>query len=123
MAVGIPGEIYGLWEAHKLGGKLPWRVVFQPAIKLCREGFKMTNPLHYALTRRVDVLSDPSFVDVFINKTTKKLYQIGDLIKMPKLAQTLEIISETNIEEFYHGDLAKQIVNEINQNGIQFQFY
>jgi gamma-glutamyltranspeptidase len=36
---------------------------------------------------------------------------------MPNLADTLEIISEYNISEFYNGSLTKIIVDEINQNG------
>jgi gamma-glutamyltranspeptidase len=37
---------------------------------------------------------------------------------MPKLARTLEIISEKNVSAYYHdGELTKFIIEEINENG------
>ena len=47
LAIGVPGEIAGLWKAHELGGKLPWKDLFQPTIRMCREGI----PIHAALAK------------------------------------------------------------------------
>jgi len=38
-AIGIPGELRGLWAAHQMGGRLPWRQVVLPAARLAKEGF------------------------------------------------------------------------------------
>jgi gamma-glutamyltranspeptidase/glutathione hydrolase/leukotriene-C4 hydrolase len=42
MAVGVPGELKGYWEAHQKYGKLPWEQVVKPTIKICEEGYIMT---------------------------------------------------------------------------------
>ena len=118
MSTGIPGEIYGLWEAYKLGGKLSWKELFQPAIKLCRDGFIVSGILFDALKKmEKDIRNDPGLSETFINKNNNQTHKQNHIIKMSKLAKTLEIISETNITEFYLGDLAKVIVEEINTNG------
>ena len=41
-AIGIPGTVALLWDAHQRWGRLPWTTTFQPAIKLARKGFRTT---------------------------------------------------------------------------------
>jgi len=120
LAVAIPGEIYGFWQAHQLGGKLPWQSLFQPAIQMCRNGFKVSRVLAFAIDfLESSIRSDAELSNVFINSLTNATYKENDLIKMTKLADTLELISNTNVKEFYNGNLSQIIVNEINENGKQ----
>lgn len=55
LAIGIPGEIKGLYEAWKIGGKLPWRDLFQPTIKKLREGWNVSEPLAVAIEEQTTV--------------------------------------------------------------------
>src|SRR5437764_5682800 len=48
-SVGIPGNFRMMAMAHKRYGKLPWAALFQPAIKLARDGFKITPRLYGSL--------------------------------------------------------------------------
>ena len=50
-AIGIPGEIKGYWEAHQKYGKVSWRELFEPTIKMCQEGVEVTRALASAITR------------------------------------------------------------------------
>ena len=40
-AVGVPGTVAGLWEAHQRYGKLSWRDVIEPAVQLAERGFEV----------------------------------------------------------------------------------
>ena len=42
LAVGVPGELKGYWDAHKRFGKLTWKEIVQPSIELCEEGYQIT---------------------------------------------------------------------------------
>ena len=118
LATAIPGEIAGFWQAHQLGGKLPWSSLFQPAIQMCRNGFKVSRVLAFAIdVLESSIRNDTELTNVFINPLTNLTYKENDFIKMTKLANTLDLISRTNIEEFYNGNLSRIMVNEINENG------
>jgi gamma-glutamyltranspeptidase/glutathione hydrolase len=41
-----PGFISGLFEAYKLYGSLPWKVLLKPAIKHARQGFPVHEDLY-----------------------------------------------------------------------------
>ena len=49
MSIGIPGEIAGYWAAHKQYGKLPWSVLFRPAIDMCNEGITVEKALAFSI--------------------------------------------------------------------------
>ena len=56
LAIGVPGEVRGLYEAWKIGGKLPWKDLFQPTIKRLRDGWKVSEPLATAIAGQTSVL-------------------------------------------------------------------
>jgi gamma-glutamyltranspeptidase/glutathione hydrolase/leukotriene-C4 hydrolase len=118
LATGIPGDLYGLWEAHKIGGKLKWSELVQPTIELCRNGFIVPIALANVLARAENYLrKDKGLNEMFINKETNQIYKKDEVIKLPKLAQTFELIRDSNISAFYDGVLTADIVEEINANG------
>jgi gamma-glutamyltranspeptidase/glutathione hydrolase/leukotriene-C4 hydrolase len=59
-----------------------------------------------------------SYSELFVkNRTTNELYDTGDEMRRPKLAQTLETIAEQGADAFYTGELADKIVKEIQDRG------
>jgi gamma-glutamyltranspeptidase/glutathione hydrolase len=76
--VGVPGTIRGLELAHKKYGKLPWRDVVMPAVKLARDGFAIDRVLAADLNRLVaGGAKFPEFVEVFGKRAEKEAVGSG----------------------------------------------
>lgn len=115
----MPGEIYGYWEAHQLAGKLPWRELFEPTIKLCEEGFPMSKSMASAASSRLTYIrKNKAISDLLIDPVTNSSYREGQILKWTNLGKTMRTISEKGYLAIYDGELTPIIVNEINQNGL-----
>ncbi|KAJ8659965.1 gamma-glutamyltransferase [Lichtheimia ornata] len=116
LAVAVPGEIRGYELAHQRHGKLPWSVLFEPAIRISREGFKCTSLLQERLKKAEPWLMEmPEWREIFA--PNGHLAKAGDLIRRPNLANTLETIAKEGADAFYKGEIAHHLVNATRAAG------
>jgi gamma-glutamyltranspeptidase / glutathione hydrolase len=116
LAVGVPGTIAGLHLAWREHGKLSWKRLVEPAIKLAREGFTVS----YGLARDLEgalprMKKYPSSLAQFSKRGNP--YQPGDLLKQPDLARTLMRIAKQGPAGFYEGETAALIEKEMLAHG------
>src|SRR5436305_322286 len=113
-SVGIPGNLRMMAMAHKRYGKLPWAALFQPAIKLARDGFKITPRLYGSLdgSRRTGAMSAEARAIFYLPDGKPK--PVGTLAKNPAFAEFLEGIAARGAESFYVGPNARNIVATVN---------
>jgi gamma-glutamyltranspeptidase / glutathione hydrolase len=116
LAVGVPGEVAGLIEAHKKFGSVPLSVLAAPAVKLAADGFPLDATLRVAIERGVNNLK--RFVDLGrIYMPNGEVPKEGELIRQPRLAATIKAIAQQGREVFYRGWIAEAIVDMVKKEG------
>jgi gamma-glutamyltranspeptidase/glutathione hydrolase len=116
--VGVPGTVRGLALAHQRFGKLPWKTVVQPAIKLAGEGFIVDDTLANSLNWIVCSAKEfPELRRVYGKHGGKEDWEEGDLLVQPDLARTLRRIADEGADAFYKGAIAEQIAAEMKAGG------
>ncbi|XP_015250585.1 PREDICTED: gamma-glutamyltransferase 5-like [Cyprinodon variegatus] len=113
--IGVPGEIRGYELVHRRYGKLPWAELFQPTIKLAREGFPIP-PVQGLFISFIDQKQTPPLWKAFTDEKGN-LLKTGDIVKFEKLADTLETIANVGAEAFYSGRIAEDLVRDVQEAG------
>ncbi len=118
LVVGVPGTVKGLWEASRRHGKLDWKTLVEPAVKLARDGFVVDEVLARSLrSQAVEMDAFPEFGRVFRKADGKNYYQAGETLRQPDLARTLQLIHDLGPNGFYRGEVARKFVDDIQANG------
>jgi gamma-glutamyltranspeptidase/glutathione hydrolase len=115
-SVAVPGTVAGLALALKTYGKLPLADVLQPAIRYAEEGIPVTEKLAREFNQeRADLQRFSMSTHIFLNDG--KMFRAGDSLKQPELAATLKRIAKNGPEEFYKGETAKILAQDMTNNG------
>ncbi len=114
LAVGVPGVLRMLETVHKRYGKLPWKDLFGPAIKLARGGFNVSKRLNRAIKRDKHLNKFPATAKYFFDPFGEPL-PVGYRLVNEAYARTLETIAEGGAAAFYNGPLAEEIIRAVNR--------
>ncbi|OEZ61646.1 gamma-glutamyltransferase [Duganella sp. HH105] len=111
-SVGAPGVLRMLELAHKEHGKLTWKTLFGPAIKLAEDGFNVSPRLNALLSYDRYLARDPVAKAYFFGEDGKPR-PVGYLLKNPELARTLREIADGGADAFYKGRIARDIATKV----------
>ncbi len=118
LAVGVPGSVMGMWDAHERFGSLPWAALLQPAIDLAANGF-VVRPrflVHMDSSLVQKLSADAASAAQFLPRHGQPP-QVGDTLRQPELAATLRLIQKEGPDGFYKGRTADLIVAEMKRGG------
>ncbi|MCD9515677.1 gamma-glutamyltransferase [Photobacterium carnosum] len=116
-SVGTPGTIKLLWNSHQQYGQLDWKKLFQPAIRLAKNGFIVSPRLAALVAKDATHLQRwPVTKNYFFDAQGQPIQAGQKLINQP-YADTLRKIADYGQKAFYQGDIAREIVNTV-QNAI-----
>ena len=114
-AVGVPGTVRMLEDAHRLHGKLPWASLFAPAIQLAERGFKVSPRLHALLVNDRYLKKDPIAAAYFYDAAGQP-WPIGHVLKNPELASVFKRIAAEGSRALMTGDIAQAVVDKVRQH-------
>ncbi|HSF15459.1 MAG TPA: gamma-glutamyltransferase [Vicinamibacteria bacterium] len=96
-------------------GKLKLGRILQPAIRLAEEGYEVTG-LQRALARRERESLRAGTAAALFLRDGRKTYPVGSIFKQPVLAETLRRIAKKGVKDFYSGEIAAQIEQDMIRN-------
>lgn len=118
--VTVAGTIGG-WRlaldlAHALGGRLPLPVLLADAIRHAREGCPVSASEARYAPQELDTLHQaPNFAATFLKEG--KPFPAGEIRRLPGLAATLEQLAHAGLDDFYRGDVGREIAADLERLG------
>lgn len=115
LSVAVPGEVAGFeYLLDNYGSDAVSRQqIFQPAIDTANNGYVV------GVTFKEEL--DSEYTGIAANETLSNIYldesglpyEVGDVIKNPDLAKTLQLIADGGKDAFYTGDMAQAMVDAV----------
>ena len=120
-ALTVGGAVSGWQTAHaystdKLGGRLPLSRLLEDAILYAREGVSVTaTQANNTVGKQDELVASPGFTDLFMPGGRPPVE--GSRFINTRLSDTLESLVKTGLDDFYRGDLARSIANDLEAAG------
>lgn len=118
----VPAALRGFYEAHRAHGRLPWSDIVSPAVQFAKDGW-FVRPAVYTFWNAEGEMGRASNTErLTYSEPGRKLYcrsdgspkRIGDWVRNPDYANTLEAIARDGCEIFYSGEIGTRIVEDLS---------
>jgi gamma-glutamyltranspeptidase/glutathione hydrolase len=115
-SVAVPGTVAGLELALKTCGTMKLADVMAPAIRLAENGFAVSPKLAAEFVQeRKDLQRFSISRRIFLKDGA--MFHAGDVLRQPELAATLKRIAKNGAAEFYRGETARMITDDMARLG------
>jgi len=115
-ASGVPGTVRGLEYASQKYGKRPWADLVRPAAELASKGFALSYAQAQGLRGAGRGLSRfPESNRIFLRDG--KYYEAGETFVQPELGRTLDRIARLGAKDFYEGETARLLADDMKAHG------
>lgn len=96
-------------------GTMPLAAVLEPAIELAQDGYRVTQLQRFLTRREIKSLRAGTAAKFFLRKGLYA-HRVGELVRQPVLATTLERIAAAGVQDFYQGEIAACIHEDMVRN-------
>ena len=117
--VTVPGAVKGWKALSERFGSLPFKKLLEPAIDYARNGYPVSAEIARMWKKALNAIPNSEEFKGWYETFTfdGKTPEPGQMICMPKLADALEKIADTNTDALYYGELASRIDEESRKFG------
>src|SRR3989440_202728 len=112
---GVPGVAAGLealWQRH---GRLEWKRLFEPALRLARAGAELTPAHASCLQMLAPVMTMNEGARIYSPEGT--LLPAGSRVEQPGLVRALELVAEEGAASAYIGSIATALLGLMEERG------
>ncbi|KAM5192452.1 glutathione hydrolase 5 proenzyme [Mantella aurantiaca] len=113
--IGVPGELRGYEAAHQRHGRLPWKSLFEPTIKLVSNGIQVSSLMSKYLAFFEKLIKKHSICQLFCEN--KEVLKEGQAINFTQLEYTLRVLADEGAESFYNGSISKKMLKDLSHEG------
>ena len=122
----VPGMVRGLAEMQRCFCTRSWSELLQPAIRIADEGWPVSfwkstswkepagQPEGSSLREKLHTTAETKRVWL---KPDGSTYEAGEKFRHPDYARTLRRLAERGPDDFYSGELAREIAADLQKNG------
>ena len=115
-SVTVPGAVDTWVQLSNRFGRLDFAELFEPAIRYAKNGFHVTPVIQRQWAGAVDLFGHfEAFRDTFL--PGGRAPEVGELMRLPEHAASLEKIASSRGEAFYRGELAQQMAADCQSHG------
>ena len=108
-SIGVPGSVKGFLYALDKYGKLDRKTVIQPSVDLANNGYRVSAIMNMDMTNQLENIKKyPATAKIYLKNG--KPYEVGDILKNPDLAKSMEKVIAGGEKAFYEGEMAEAIV-------------
>ncbi|MFN3243398.1 MAG: gamma-glutamyltransferase family protein [Planctomycetota bacterium] len=115
----VPSMVRVMDFAHRSfgSGTMAWRDLLEPAARHAENGFALGSFRRNSVARYAGALAvDPAVREVFL-AADGGIPEVGDLCRQPALARTIRRLAEAGGDDFYRGEIAAAIADDMAANG------
>lgn len=117
VAGAVGGWIRALELSRALGGRIPVRELLKRAENHAAAGTPVSQSEgRYSVKEREEILGVPGFADHFMGESGAQP-KAGTLRKQPKLAAVFNQLANAGLDDFYRGDVAREIAADLERVG------
>ncbi|XP_062487375.1 glutathione hydrolase 5 proenzyme isoform X1 [Pezoporus occidentalis] len=113
--IAVPGELRGYEAAHKRYGRLPWKALFEPTIKVLSEPLVISPVMEKFIHHPAFASLGKSLCPLLCDG--QRFLKHGETFRWPALQQTLRVVAENGATAFYEGQIGKALVEDIRKAG------